>query len=203
MVQFFVDAHSRINSAPLIRGAFERAPKMSKLYIAQAILALFFIAISPSVYADGVYKWVDVNGHAHYTDKKPSIGDGVQLHIQPEPTVPVSKSNTTAINMAPMQDEYSRQLKINNDKREEAERNSAAIASKKREEASKLADEQMAKFRATSDERLMDECTRNREIYCDKGVNEIKNMKEKRAQDHEDMMDAYRRNPNWENRSMR
>ena len=109
--------------------------KMSKQLVGQTILMLCCMVIASSVHADGVYKWVDGNGHAHYTIKKPNTGEEVQLHVQPEPSVQEHRTESTVLDNDQLQEVRSRQARNDLAKRDEAAR--SALQQRKKWKLSK------------------------------------------------------------------
>lgn len=153
------------------------AMRMTRTAVGAAFLALFFMAIPAHA---GVYKWVDENGRAHYSEQPPNKGEHTQLHIQAAPSKPQHESGNTIIPPNPMQD--AQQRLIESDKQDRAR---YAAEQEKAKAEQKRHDDQIAEDKKSGDDALIDECKRNREVYCDKGVEKIKSEEDMRRFDAE------------------
>ena len=144
--------------------------QMTKRTIWPAFLALFLMTTATVACAQ-VYKWVDENGNAQYSDHPPDKGRGTPLHIQAAPINPQPESGNTGVVSNPMQDKHQQLLDEANAKLKSA-RDSEAAEEKSRAEQRRLADEREAAQKAIDDKRIA-ECKHNHEIYCDNGVEGI------------------------------
>lgn len=141
--------------------------------IRPAFLALFLILMAIPAHA-GVYKWVDEKGMAHYTEQPPKKGGHAQLRVQAAPSQPRSESTLSSGLSSQQQAEQKRlndisvKLKI--------ERDLNAARDRVRAEQRQI-DAQEADRRAASDKKLVDDCNRNHEVYCDKGADNVRKQK--------------------------
>ena len=156
-----------------------------------AFLALILITIATAASA-GVYKWVDENGNAHYSDNPPDKAKTTSLHIQAAPIQPQVESGNTGTRSNPAQDANQRLLDETN-ARLKAARELEASKEENRA-AQRRIDDQRAAAQKTVDDALTAECVRNRETYCDKGVDRIKQERLLRDIEAEDAQ--KRRNSN-------
>lgn len=165
-------------------------------------LALFCMALAMPALAV-VYKWVDENGRAHYTDKPPKQGEHTQLRTQDAPVIPQNES----VQSDPVLSEEESNLRGREWYRKQMEQKARFEKSrdeKIRVEQEKFKAEQKAVQKRQEDmmtastaqnDELVAECKRNREVYCDKGVDKIRTEQElRRIEQEEDRMRA-RRNP--------
>ncbi len=153
--------------------------RMTRPAVGPALLALFFMTMVIPAHA-GVYKWVDKNGNAHYSEQPPKNEEHTQLHIQAAPSQPQSEQSHSSGPSSQQQAEQKRlnaisaRLKMERDLNAERDRVRAG---------QRQIDAQEADRKAARDTALVDECKRNREIYCDKGAEGIKKEEEKRLAD--------------------
>jgi hypothetical protein len=184
--------------------------RMTKL--APAWLALFFMAIAVPIQAE-VYKWVDENGRAHYTDKLPRQGEHTQLRA-PAATntqLPAPAATNTRQDVSVQSDEVLSEDEANRRGREwyrqqmvEMERFNKKRDEKIRAEQEKFKADQKAEQKRrddkiaasqSQDNELIAECKRNREVYCDKGLDKIKTEQELRRIEQEEDRKRARYNP--------
>lgn len=141
-----------------------------------ALLALLAVITTPA-YADGVYKWVDKDGRAHYTDKPPEQGEHTQLHVKAAPEIPQGKSVDPAVQLNPNLSELQRGNEAENKRILDRQR-ADDLATQQRFKAEQqryrdMAAEKDAAEKAKNDGLIAD-CKRNREVYCDKGLDRVK-----------------------------
>lgn len=141
--------------------------------IGSAFLALFLILMVIPAHA-GVYKWVDEEGHVHYSEQPPEKGGHTQLRVQAAPSQPQSESTHSSGLSGQQQAEQKRLNDISAKLKIERDLNAA------RDEVragQRQIDAQEAARRAASDKELVDDCKRNHEVYCDKGAANIRKQK--------------------------
>jgi hypothetical protein len=155
--------------------------RMTRSTVGVAFLAIIFVTIATPAFAE-VYKWVDENGHAHYTEQPPKKGEHTQLHVQPGSSQPQSESTDSSGLLSRQQAEQKRSKEIS--AKLKIERDLNAERDRVRAENRKINDQQ-AEMKAASDKREVDACKRNHEVYCDKGVDKIR-------------QEAQMRNEEWE-----
>ncbi len=169
---------------------------MTKPAVGPAFLALFLMAIP--AHAE-VYKWVDENGLAHYTDQPPSKGVHTQLHtdaapIQAAPSMPQNGS-------AESQMQKAQRFKDMDNAAFEKQRAADKALHEKLDadyaRAKRLGEQLQQEEQTNRDDALIAECKRNRDIYCDKGAEGIKREEEKRRADQE----ADREQAKWNARN--
>jgi hypothetical protein len=162
---------------------------MTKPAVGPAFLAIFLMAIP--AHAE-VYKWVDENGLAHYTDQPPSKGGHTRLHMDAAPVqaVPSMPQNGSAESQMQKAQRFRDMDNAAIEKQRAADK---ALREKLDAdyESVKRSGEQLQK---DTDDALTAECKRNREIYCDKGVEGIRREEAKRGADQEADREEARRN---------
>jgi hypothetical protein len=161
------------------------AMRTTKPALGSALLALFFMAMATLAHADGVYKWVDENGHAHYSDKPPKQGEHTQLRAPAAPSAPQNEAASTEFNLTPKQLEQQRQNELDTKQFQEAQRERDRAAQEQARASQKRYNDNIAESKS-KDAELIEECKRNREIYCDQGVEKIKREQEMRLIDEEE-----------------
>lgn len=164
-----------------------------------ALLVLFLMALAVPAQAE-VYKWVDENGRAHYTDKPPKQGEHTQLRTQAAAVIPQDESVQTD---SPLSEDEANRMgrELHRQEMVKSERFKKERAEKERAEREKFdADQQRYREKQVAqqsarDSALIDECKRNREVYCDKGLDKIKDEQEMRRIEQEEDRKRARNNP--------
>lgn len=148
---------------------------MTKRTSGTVLWALFFGVMALPAYAAGVYKWVDEKGNVHYSEQPPKKGGHAQLRVQAAPSQPQSESTHSSGLSSQQQAEQKRLNEISVKLKMERDLNAARdrVRAKQRQ-----IDAQEADRRAASDKELVDDCKRNHEVYCDKGVEKIKSERQ-------------------------
>lgn len=169
------------------------ALQTTKGSIGPAFLALFLITTATSTFA-GVYKWVDENGHAYYSEKPPEQGKHTQLRAPPEPDIrrPATwdtparpKPKSTGKTVIPPRPKLTTQQRMEEvSAKLKAERDLDAEREKVKENQRRY-DDQEAENNTKIEKMLIDKCKRDREVYCDKGVDKIKQEESQRQFDGE------------------
>lgn len=157
----------------------------NKVQPGSALLVLFLMALAVSAHADGVYKWVDENGRAHYTDKPPKQGEHTQLRTQAAPVIKKEESAGTESYLTPEQLEQIRQSELSVRRFQEEQRKRERAEREKSDADQKRYQDKLVAQQSAGDAALIDECKRNREVYCDKGLDKIKHEQEMRLIDEE------------------
>jgi len=131
----------------------------TKRTIWPVFLALFLMTTATAACAE-VYKWVDENGHTHYTEKPPKQGEHTPLHVQSALGNPQPESGNTRNLSSPMQDTH-QQLLDSANARLQAARELEAAKEKNRAEQRRIDDQKEAEQKAIDDKRIA-ACKRNR-----------------------------------------
>ncbi|HLP97263.1 MAG TPA: DUF4124 domain-containing protein [Sideroxyarcus sp.] len=155
---------------------------MTMRTIGAVFLAMFSLTLS--AYA-GVYKWVDEKGNVHYSERPPKTGGHTQLHAQPALGDPQSAAESAA---------RLRQAEVDKSERMRIEALEQRLETERqiRERDMGISEEgqRQAEAKTARDEATVAECNRNREIYCDQGVERIKREEDLRRSEHE--LERYR-----------
>jgi hypothetical protein len=138
--------------------------------IRPVFLALALILMAIQAHAE-VYKWVDEEGHAHYTEQPPKKGEHTQLRVQAGSSQLQSDSTVSLDLPSSRQAEQKRTNEISAKLKTERELN--AEQDRVRAEKRKI-EIQEENLKAANDKREIDQCKRNHEVYCDKGVDNIR-----------------------------
>ncbi|MDD2699765.1 MAG: DUF4124 domain-containing protein [Sideroxydans sp.] len=172
---------------------------MTQLTLKSTILAMSLMMVAIPAHC-GVYKWVDEEGRAHYSEQPPKQGKHTQLHVKPAPEIPQNKSiDFASQNLSRLCDKQSpwfnaQQCDMQRQydggmENMRARQQADALAAKKRNEADRKhyrdMEEKIAADAKARDDELVAECKRNREVYCDKGVERIKSEQSMRKFDEE------------------
>jgi hypothetical protein len=155
----------------------------------RVLMTLLLVMFVGLVYADGVYKWVDEYGKVQYGDAPPGNKSRKQIQVAPPPPsarqeTTVEKAKTIVIDTSHFgggpSEEGLRQMEASR-KAEELRRKQLEIDRENREAREREA-------QASSDKTLIDQCNRNREDYCGKGVDEIKRQNQDRKDTYDNTM---------------
>lgn len=148
---------------------------MTKQASGALFLALLIGVVTLPAYA-GVYKWVDENGKVHYSEQPPQTGSHTQLRVQPAQSNPQPYSENPYVSQL-------RQMEVDKSERERIKGEQRRLETERqiREKTQERSDPQywererqrQADEKKARDDQIVAECKRNREVYCDKGVDRI------------------------------
>jgi len=150
-----------------------------------AVLLALFLGVSTMPAHAGVYKWVDENGSVHYSEHPPEKGSHSQLHIPAAPSKPQPSSKDQSVwQQRQMEsDQREKERWAAEKKRQVEEEKGIRESMAAQEERWKQEEQRRADEKKARDNGLVAECNRNREIYCDQGVERIKREEELRRAD--------------------
>lgn len=136
--------------------------------VMQVLLSMLLACLSLVAVADGIYKWVDENGKVHYGEKAPAKSSNAEMHFKPV----IYESSPTP--------EHS------NERTSTSEQNiSDNQETVDQPDVQAVKEEPSIADKADQDQALIDQCKRDREDYCYKGIDEIKRQLEERKKAHE------------------
>ena len=157
--------------------------------VVRVLMTLLLGMFAGLVYADSVYKWVDENGKVHYGDAPPGSQSRKQIQVAPPPpsarqATTAEKANTIVIDTSHFgggpSEEGLRQM--------EASRKAEELRRKKMETDRANREASDRDFQVRSDQALIEQCNRNREDYCGKGIDEIKRQNQDRKDTYDNTM---------------
>lgn len=143
------------------------------LHIPRTIVLIAFLTFTAThaltVFAGGVYRWVDDNGRVHFSQVKPVLNSDQDISRE---NIKVQNSGITMGNKASGGSGHMRSTvtknKISNQKKHETKPNPKK--------------DLIAEEKKKRDESLVSECKRRREVYCDKTPDEIRAEERKKAE---------------------